>query len=105
MLISFLFLSPGFLTLPTAYVTGNPVECVLHPNIWNTTSFLDPLGVGHILKDEYEEDNVGYQIGTVRHVEEEVLSLQASPKKYSFVLEVLQPLFAGQEGKKIEFVA
>ncbi len=21
----------GFLTLPTAYVTGNPVECVVHP--------------------------------------------------------------------------
>ena len=25
----------GFLTLPTAYVTGNPVECVVHPTLWN----------------------------------------------------------------------
>ena len=47
-------------------MTGNPVECVLHPSIWNTTSLMDPLGVGHIINDEYEEDNVGYQIGTVR---------------------------------------
>ncbi len=40
----------GFLTLPTAYVTGNPVECVLHPDVWNSTSLWDPLGVGHILQ-------------------------------------------------------
>ena len=60
---------PGFLTLPTAYVTGNPVECVLHPRLWNTTSLWDPLGVGHIYQDEYEEDNVGYQLGTVSDVD------------------------------------
>ena len=56
---------PGFLTLPTAYVTGNPVECVLHPRLWNTTEIWDPLGVGQIYQDEYEEENIGYQIGTV----------------------------------------
>merc|ERR1719188_966036 len=56
----------GFLTLPTAYVTGNPVECVLHPRLWNTTEIWDPLGVGQIYQDEYEEENIGYQIGTVR---------------------------------------
>ena len=56
---------PGFLTLPTAYVTGNPVECVLHPRLWNTTEIWDPLGVGQMYHDEYEEENIGYQIGTV----------------------------------------
>ena len=55
----------GFLTLPTAYVTGNPVECVLHPRLWNTTEIWDPLGVGQMYHDEYEEENIGYQIGTV----------------------------------------
>ena len=25
----------------------------------------DPLGVGQIYQDEYEEENIGYQIGTV----------------------------------------
>ena len=29
----------------------------------------DPLGVGHIYQDEYEEDNVGYQLGTVSDVD------------------------------------
>lgn len=39
--ICFLF-SKGFLTLPTAYVTGNPVECVLHPGKINLfPPFLD----------------------------------------------------------------
>ena len=51
--------------MPTAYVTGNPVECVLHPRLWNTTEIWDPLGVGQIYQDEYEEENIGYQIGTV----------------------------------------
>ena len=60
-----LFLFSGFLTLPTAYVTGNPVECVLHPRLWNKTEFWDPLGVGHIYQDEYEEENVGYPVGAV----------------------------------------
>ena len=59
------FLLQGFLTLPTAYVTGNPVECVLHPRLWNTTEIWDPLGVGQMYHDEYEEENIGYQIGTV----------------------------------------
>jgi len=64
-----LLLAPtGFLTLPTAYVTGNPVECVLHPDMWNKTSLWDPLGVGHIYQDEYEEENVGYPLGTVRNL-------------------------------------
>ncbi|XP_059090515.1 uncharacterized protein LOC131886258 isoform X2 [Tigriopus californicus] len=57
----------GFLTLPTAYVTGNPVECVLHPNLWNKTSlWSNPLGVGHLYQDEYEEESMGYPVGTVR---------------------------------------
>ena len=62
----FLFIFSGFLTLPTAYVTGNPVECVLHPKLWNKTRVWDPLGLGHIHQDEYEEENVGYPVGTVR---------------------------------------
>jgi hypothetical protein len=66
-MLNFYFIA-GFLTLPTAYVTGNPVECVLHPRLWNKTKFWDPLGVGHITQereDEYEEENVGYPIGAV----------------------------------------
>ena len=47
-------------------MTGNPVECVLHPKLWNQTHMWDPLGVGHIYQDEYEEDNVGYPLGSVR---------------------------------------
>ncbi len=46
-------------------MTGNPVECVLHPRLWNKTEFWDPLGVGHIYQDEYEEENVGYPVGAV----------------------------------------
>lgn len=63
----FLFLSffSGFLTLPTAYVTGNPVECVVHPQLWNTSDLWDPLAVGKMYQDEYEEENVGYPIGSV----------------------------------------
>ena len=56
----------GFLTLPTAYVTGNPVECVLHPELWNQSHIWDPLGVGQIYKDQYEEENIGYSVGSVR---------------------------------------
>ena len=56
---------PGFLTLPTAYVTGNPVECVLHPSLWNKSHVWDPLGVGQVYTDQYEEDNVGHPITTV----------------------------------------
>ena len=55
----------GFLTLPTAYVTGNPVECVLHPNLWNKSHVWDPLGVGQVYTDQYEEDNVGHPVTTV----------------------------------------
>ena len=63
----FLFFS-GFLTLPTAYVTGNPVECVVHPDLWNKTDIWDPLGVGktNVFEDQYEEEYIGYPIETVR---------------------------------------
>lgn len=62
---------PGFLTLPTAYVTGNPVECVIHPKLWNQSSLMDPLGIGLVdslgqsIDDEYEEENYGYPISQV----------------------------------------
>ena len=57
----------GFLTLPTAYVTGNPVECVIHPELWNKTKIWDPLGVGQaeIFEDQYEEEYLGYPITSV----------------------------------------
>ena len=66
----------GFLTLPTAYVTGNPVECVVHPDLWNKTSLWDPLGIGRVrvdslssqessLDDEFVEENYGAPINTV----------------------------------------
>ena len=69
---------PGFLTLPTAYVTGNPVECVVHPDLWNKTSLWDPLGIGRVrvdslerqdnsLDDEFVEENYGAPINTVSH--------------------------------------
>ena len=66
-LIIFYFFS-GFLTLPTAYVTGNPVECVVHPDLWNKTDIWDPLGVGktNVFEDQYEEEYIGYPIETVR---------------------------------------
>ena len=48
------------------------MECVLHPRLWNTTEIWDPLGVGQMYHDEYEEENIGYQIGTVS---ESVLAL------------------------------
>ena len=65
----------GFLTLPTAYVTGNPVECVVHPDLWNKSQLWDPLGIGRVsldlsternLDDEYVEENYGIPINTVR---------------------------------------
>ena len=63
---------PGFLTLPTAYVTGNPVECVIHPDLWNKSKLWDPLGIGRVsldternLDDEYVEENYGSPINTV----------------------------------------
>ena len=59
----------GFLTLPTAYVTGNPVECVVHPDLWNKTKLWDPLVIGRVsvdLEDEYVEENYGTPITTVR---------------------------------------
>lgn len=51
--------------MPTAYVTGNPVECVVHPELWNKSQIWDPLGVGHIYQDQYEEEYIGYPIGSV----------------------------------------
>ena len=60
-------------------MTGNPVECVLHPRLWNQTTLWDPLGIGNAqlglrgsdgrgqsFDDEYEEENVGYPINQVR---------------------------------------
>ena len=74
MQFSFLFL--GFLTLPTAYVTGNPVECVLHPDLWNKTELFDMSSgtVGKISsrmlepdrEDQYDEENYGYSVDSVR---------------------------------------
>ena len=65
----------GFLTLPTAYVTGNPVECVVHPDLWNRSQLWDPLAIGRAslapgprtdnLEDEYVEESYGAPINTV----------------------------------------
>ena len=48
-------------------MTGNPVECVVHPDLWNKTGIWDPLAVGraNIFEDQYEEEYVGYPIETV----------------------------------------
>merc|ERR1719412_1276963 len=63
----------GFLTLPTAYVTGNPVECVLHPSLWNESGVWDAVGVGQLPigsrplpndDAEYEEENIGYPVSS-----------------------------------------
>ena len=51
--------------MPTAYVTGNPVECVIHPEIWNKSKIWDPQAVGQIYEDQYEEEYVGYPIESV----------------------------------------
>ena len=63
------FIILGFLTLPTAYVTGNPVECVLHPSLWNDSGVWNAVGVGQmpIGNDdaEYEEENIGYPVSSV----------------------------------------
>ena len=70
----------GFLTLPTAYVTGNPVECVVHPDLWNKSALWDPLGIGRVRldtldtgaslddDDEFVEENYGAPINTVSRV-------------------------------------
>ena len=58
----------GFLTLPTAYVTGNPVECVLHPSLWNESGIWESMGVGELnvnSEEEYEEENMGYPVTSV----------------------------------------
>ena len=71
------FTFAGFLTLPTAYVTGNPVECVVHPDLWNKTKLWDPLAIGRVrietwkeneenVDDEYVEENYGSPINSVR---------------------------------------
>ena len=57
-------------------MTGNPVECVVHPDLWNKTSLWDPLGIGRVrvdslasqetsLDDEFVEENYGAPINTV----------------------------------------
>ena len=75
----------GFLTLPTAYVTGNPVECVVHPDLWNKSQLWDPLGIGRVsldlsternLDDEYVEENYGIPINTVRGRENKLFCLE-----------------------------
>ena len=48
-------------------MTGNPVECVIHPEIWNKSKIWDPQGVGQIYEDQYEEEYVGYPIESVSH--------------------------------------
>ena len=58
----------GFLTLPTAYVTGNPVECVIHPDLWNKSKIWDPMGAGQFYEDQYEEEYVGYPITEVSNL-------------------------------------
>ena len=66
----------GFLTLPTAYVTGNPVECVLHPSLWNDSGVWDAVGVGQLPVGnpigndndddaEFVEENIGYPVSSV----------------------------------------
>ena len=56
-------------------MTGNPVECVIHPDLWNKSELWDPLGIGRVsldhvternLDDEYVEENYGIPINTVR---------------------------------------
>ena len=67
--MTFIFgLITGFLTLPTAYVTGNPVECVIHPDLWNKSKIWDPMGVGQFYEDQYEEEYVGYPITEVSFI-------------------------------------
>ena len=34
-------------------MTGNPVECVVHPDLWNKTKLWDPLGIGRVSIDTY----------------------------------------------------
>ena len=67
-----IYVFAGFLTLPTAYVTGNPVECVLHPSLWNDSGVWDAVGVGQmpIRNDdaEYEEENIGYPVSSVSYI-------------------------------------
>ena len=55
-------------------MTGNPVECVIHPDLWNKSELWDPLGIGRVsldpvternLDDEYVEENYGSPINTV----------------------------------------
>ena len=56
-------------------MTGNPVECVVHPDLWNRTKLWDPLGIGRVsldLDDEYMEENYGTPVNTVRRTPEEV---------------------------------
>jgi len=58
-------------------VTGNPVECVVHPDLWNKTKLWDPLAIGRVrietwkeneenVDDEYVEENYGSPINSVR---------------------------------------
>ena len=58
-------------------MTGNPVECVIHPDLWNKSELWDPLGIGRVsldpvternLDDEYVEENYGSPINTVREL-------------------------------------
>ena len=56
-------------------MTGNPVECVVHPDLWNRSQLWDPLAIGRAslasgrstdnLEDEYVEESYGAPINTV----------------------------------------
>ena len=95
-----LLLIPGFLTLPTAYVTGNPVECVLHPSLWNDSGVWDAVGVGQmpigssIGNDndddaEFVEENIGYPVTSVSItllMSKLVIALYAKEKSIEFEL-------------------
>ena len=60
-------------------MTGNPVECVIHPDLWNKSKIWDPMGVGQFYEDQYEEEYVGYPITSVSNLSP-VLSVIQSTK-------------------------
>ena len=84
--------------MPTAYVTGNPVECVIHPEIWNKSKIWDPQAVGQIYEDQYEEEYVGYPIESVSttlstnpDIGRNVIGLNLLIQKVNFWLAFLVP--------------
>ena len=95
--MQFSFLVLGFLTLPTAYVTGNPVECVLHPDLWNKTELFDMSSgtVGKISsrmlepdrEDQYDEENYGYSVDSVRLIVHFQILMVVNFLSYAFWLQ------------------